>query len=35
MVKVYANRVDADLFVGLSNDAWKTDAIHVPVAAAS
>jgi hypothetical protein len=35
MVKVYADRVEADLFVGLSNDAWKTDAIHVPAAAAS
>lgn len=30
MVKVYADRVDADIFVSLSKDAWKSDKISVP-----
>ena len=33
MVKVYANRVDADIMVGHSTDAWRTDAIHTATAA--
>ena len=34
MVKVYADRVDADIFVSLSHDRWKTDAIGSPKASA-
>lgn len=30
MIKVYADRVDADIFISLSKECWKTDAIGAP-----
>ena len=28
MLKVYADHVDADIFISLAKDPWKTDALH-------